>query len=149
MEIILLEKVPNLGGLGTMVKVKAGYARNYLIPHGKAVLATKDNVANFEARRAELEKAQHDKLASAQDRAAQLQEMTVVISGKVGVEGKLFGSVSAGDIAQALTGAGIAVDRHEIRLQEGPIRFVGEHEVAVHLHPDVNVLLTVQVVSEN
>ena len=149
MEVILLEKIKKLGDLGEKVVVANGYARNYLIPQGKAVLATPQNLAEFETRRAELEQAQKDTLAAAQARAKQLQEIIVEIAGKVGVEGKLFGSVNAADIAQAISNGGIQISKHEIRLPEGPIRQIGEYDVAVHLHPDVDAFVTVQVIAEN
>lgn len=149
MEVILLEKIKKLGDLGEKVVVANGYARNYLIPQGKAVLATPQNLAEFETRRAELEQAQKDTLAAAQARAKQLQEIIVEIAGKVGVEGKLFGSVNAADIAQAISNGGIQISKHEIRLPDGPIRQTGEYDVAVHLHPDVDAFVTVQVIAEN
>lgn len=148
MEVILLSKIAHLGQLGDRVTVKPGYARNYLIPQAKAVPATQKNIAEFETRRAEFEQAQQESLTSAQQRAAQLQEMIVEISGKVGMEGKLFGSVSAADIAQALTEGGVQVAKREVRLPQGPLRHVGEYEVEVHLHPDVDAFVTVQVVAE-
>ena len=149
MEVILLEKIKNLGNLGDKVVVKAGYARNFLIPKGKAAAATPENITEFEERRAEFEQAQSDALSQAQRRAAQLQEMIVEISGKVGTEGKLFGSVTAADIAQALTEGGVSVNKQEVRLPTGPIRHVGEYEVEIHLHPDVDASVTVQVIAES
>jgi large subunit ribosomal protein L9 len=148
MEIILLEKIKNLGNLGDRVKIKPGYGRNYLIPQGKAAPATQENIREFEERRTEFEQAQQDALAYAQERATQLKEMIIEISGKVGMEGKLFGSVNAVDIAQALTEGGVEVARHEIRLPNGPIRHIGEYDVAIHLHPDVDASVTVHVVAE-
>lgn len=149
MEIILLEKIRNLGGLGDKVQVKPGYARNYLVPRGKAIPATSTNVAAFEARRAELEKAQGETLAYAQTRSNKLKELpAVVIAGKVGLEGKLFGSVNAVDIANAVTVAGVEITRQEVRLPNGPLRFVGNYDVEVHLHPDVEAIAKIQVVPE-
>jgi len=148
MEIILLEKIKHLGNLGDKVVVKGGYGRNYLIPHGKALSATQENLAEFEQRRASLEQAQKESLTDAKERAAQIQEILVEIAGKVGLEGKLFGSVTAADIAQAINDGGIKVSKQQIRLFE-PIRQVGEYEVEVHLHPDVDAFVTVQVVAEN
>ncbi len=148
MEVILLEKVGKLGALGDKVAVKAGFGRNYLIPYGKAVPATKANVEQFEARRAELEKAAAERLASAQTRAAQLQDKEVTIVSKAGDEGKLFGSIGVRDIADALTAAGIDVEKSEVRLPEGPIRNTGEFEVALHLLTDVDATVKVTVVAE-
>jgi len=148
MDIILLEKNKSLGNLGDTVTVKSGYARNFLVPNGKAIPATAPNIAEFEKRRVELVQAQMNVLESAQQRAAQLQEIIVEIAGKVGVEGKLFGSVTAADIAQAINDGGITIAKNEIRLPNGPIRHVGDYEVAVHLHPEVDASLTVQVVAE-
>ncbi|MGD8378879.1 MAG: 50S ribosomal protein L9 [Gammaproteobacteria bacterium] len=148
MNVILLQKVENLGGLGDQVKVKAGYGRNFLIPQGKAVPATAANVAEFEARRAELEKEAAEALAAAESRKAQIEALSISITAKSGTEGKLFGSVGTVDIAEAVNQAGVAVERREVRLPEGPIRVAGEHEVEFHLHSDVNATLTVTVVGE-
>lgn len=148
MDVILLEKVKNLGSLGARVSVKAGYGRNFLIPQGKAVPATEANVAAFEARRAELERQEADVLAAAQARAAQLAEVAVVIAAKSGDEGKLFGSVGTRDIADAITAAGVTVDKSEVRLPNGAIRNTGEYTVALHLHSDVNAEVSVTVVAE-
>jgi large subunit ribosomal protein L9 len=148
MEVILLEKVHRLGDLGDRVKVKAGYGRNFLIPTRKAVAATTANVAKFEAQRAELAKAQADKLSQAQARAAALADLVISISSKAGSEGRLFGSVGTVDIAAAITAAGVTVEKKEVRLPLGPLRDVGEHTVDLHLHPDVNVSLKVLVVAE-
>lgn len=148
MQLILLEKVQNLGKLGDVVKVKPGYGRNYLMPYGKAVPASKENLAEFESRRAELERAQSDALERAQARAEQLSELTVVVASKVGMEGKLYGSVSSGDIASALNEAEIEISKSEIRLPDGPIRQIGDYEIAVHLHPDVDATVHVQVIAE-
>lgn len=148
MEVILLSKVENLGNLGDVVKVRNGYARNFLIPYGKAKAATKANVAEFEARRAELEKAAAEALAAAQARAAQLEGVSVTIAGKAGSEGKLFGSIGTAEIAEALTAAGHAVKKREVRLPTGPLRAVGEYEINLHLHTDVNTTVKVHVIAE-
>jgi large subunit ribosomal protein L9 len=148
MEVILLEKIEHLGAMGDRVKVKPGYGRNYLIPKGKAASATAENIAAFEARRAELEKAAADALAGAQARRDQLDGLVVRLSAKAGDEGKLFGSVGTLDIAQAIIDAGVKVERHEIRLPNGPLRHVGEHPVQLHLHSDVNVEVNVIVEAE-
>jgi large subunit ribosomal protein L9 len=148
MELILLEKVKNLGNLGDKVKVKAGYGRNYLIPQHKAVPATKANLATFEAKRAELEKTQSEHLSSAQQRAQQLNSLSVVIARRTAGEGKLFGSVNAHDIAEAVTQAGVPLSRSEVRLPSGALRLVGEYAVTAHLHTDVEATVTVHVVAE-
>jgi len=149
MEVILLEKVVNLGNLGDKVSVKSGYARNFLIPQLKAVMATAEKVAEFEKRRAELEKAANEKLSAAEARGAKLAKIEVVIAHKAGEEGKLFGSVGTNDIAEAMTTAGAAVDKREIRLPEGIIRHVGEYAIDVNLHADVTVTVNVSVVAED
>ncbi|RZU46979.1 LSU ribosomal protein L9P [Fluviicoccus keumensis] len=148
MDVILLEKVKNLGSLGARVSVKPGYGRNFLIPKGKAVPATEANIAAFDARRAELERQEAETLAAAQARAAQLAEIAVVIAAKSGDEGKLFGSVGTRDIAEAITAAGVTVDKSEVRLPNGAIRNTGEYTVALHLHSDVNAEVSVTVVAE-
>lgn len=148
MEIILIQKVANLGNIGDKVKVKSGYGRNYLLPQGKATLATAENVAKFEARRAEFEKAAKDELASAQSRAAKLEGFKLSLSAKAGGEGKLFGSVGNSDIVEALKKAGHTVERAEVRMPNGPIRQAGEHVVQLHLHTDVNVDLPVVIIGE-
>lgn len=149
MEVILLEKVRNLGNLGDKVNVKAGYGRNFLIPGGQAVMATADNLVKFEERRAELEKAMADSLAAAESRAKQLEALAeVTISHQAGDEGKLFGSVTNDDVAKALTAAGAAVEKREVKLPEGPIREVGEHAIDIQLHSDVVQSVTVKVVAE-
>ena len=147
MEVILLEKIANLGNLGDKVAVKAGYARNFLLPFGKATPATAANVEAFEARRAELEKNAAERKAEADARAAQLADLTVTITANAGEEGKLFGSVGPVDIADALAEIQIDVERAEIRLPEGPIGEIGEFPVGVHLHSDVDVEITVRVVA--
>jgi large subunit ribosomal protein L9 len=148
MEIILLQKVANLGNIGDRVKVKAGYGRNFLLPQGKATLATADNVAKFEARRSELEQAAGEELGKAQARATKLQGFKLSITAKAGGEGKLFGSVGTSDIAEATRKAGFDVERSEVRLPHGPIRQAGEHVVQLHLHTDVTVDLPVTIVAE-
>lgn len=148
MQVILLDKIAKLGGLGDQVTVKSGYARNYLLPQGKAVLATKDNVAAFEARRADLEAKLAEQLAAAQARADQLSGLeNVVIASKSGDEGKLFGSIGARDVADAITAAGVAVAKSEVRLYDGVLRNVGEYEVGVQLHADVKATVKLQVVA--
>jgi len=146
MQVILMEKVVNLGNLGDVVKVKPGYARNYLIPHGKAKRVTPDNMAEFEKRRAELEQAQDDRLAAARALAARLEGMTVQVTRKAGVDGRLFGSVTNFDIAEALEAQGVQVDKAAVRLPLGPLKQVGEAQVQVALHTDVlaNITVTVQ-----
>lgn len=149
MDVILLEKVINLGNLGDQVKVKSGYARNFLLPKGKAVMATKDNVAKFEERRAELEAKAAEQLAAAQARAEKLAALgSVTIGARAGDEGKLFGSVTASDIADAVTAAGVEVAKSEVKMPEGPIRAIGEFELMVQLHTDVAQGVNVQIVAE-
>jgi large subunit ribosomal protein L9 len=148
MEIILLEKVANLGSLGDVVKVKDGYARNFLIPQGKAKRATKANMEEFEARRAELEKKQADLQARAQARATALEGFKVTIAQKAGVDGRLFGSVTNHDIANALTAAGHEVLKYEVRLPDGPFKAIGEYSVELDLHHDVIATVTLEVVPE-
>lgn len=148
MQIILLEKVVNLGQLGDVVKVKDGYARNFLIPHGKAKRATAQNLAEFEKRRADLEKAQVEQLAQAQERAAKLDGMMIQIAQKAGVDGKLFGSVTNIDISEALAKQGFEVPKAAIRMPEGPLKVVGDHPLKVALHTDVVVTITVSVLGE-
>lgn len=147
MEVILLEKVANLGNLGDKVNVKAGYGRNFLLPQGKATAATAANVATFELRRAELEQLAADKKTSAETRAAQLAELEVTITATAGDEGKLFGSIGTHDIADALTASGVEVAKSEVRLPNGTIRHVGEFDVAVHLHAEVEATVRVVVVA--
>ena len=148
MQIILLEKLANLGELGEVVKVKEGYARNFLIPHGKAKRATQANIAEFEKRRTELESAQATALAAAQERAAKLDGLLVQITQKAGVDGKLFGSVTNIDIAEALTAQGFEVPRAAIRMPEGPLKVVGDQPIKIALHTDVIVTITVSVLGE-
>ena len=148
MEVILLQKVENLGALGDKVAVKAGYGRNYLIPTGRAVPATPANLADFEARRADLEQAAGEALAQAQARAAELERLSVVIARKSGEEGRLFGSVGASDIAHAVNEMGVKLDKHEVRLSEGPFRLTGEYEVNLRVHSDVSAALKLEIVPE-
>jgi large subunit ribosomal protein L9 len=148
MEIILLEKIHNLGGLGDQVKVKSGYGRNYLIPSGKAVSATSENVRKFEGRRAELEQAQSEALNKAAVRAELLNKVSITLTKKAGPEGKLFGSVGTVDIAEAVTQTGVILAKHEVRLPHGPFRVVGEHEVVIHLHADVEAKIRINIVAE-
>jgi len=143
MEIILLQKVDNVGGIGDRVRVKSGYARNYLIPQGKATLATAANIAKFESRRHELEAKAAAELAAAQARAKKLEGLVLKIEMQAGAEGKLFGSVGTVDIAEAIGKHGIEVERAEVRLPDGPLRVAGEHRIDLHLHTDVDVGLTV------
>ncbi|WP_322104701.1 50S ribosomal protein L9 [Paraburkholderia sp. J41] len=149
MQIILLEKVVNLGNLGDIVKVKDGYARNFLIPNKKARRATKDAIAEFEVRRAELEKAAAEKLAAAQTEGEKLNGLTIQVAQKAGVDGRLFGSVTNADIAAALGKQGFAVEKAQVRLPEGPLKMVGDHPVQVSLHTDVLVDVTVSVLGEH
>lgn len=148
MQIILMEKVVNLGGLGDVVKVKDGYARNFLIPQGKAKRVTPANLAEFEAKRAELERVQAEKLAAAQAEAAKLDGLSLEIARKAGVDGRLFGSVSNADIAEALQAKGFGVDKAAVRLPLGPFKMIGEAAVQVVLHTDVDATVTVAVVAE-
>jgi len=148
MQVILLEKIANLGQLGEVVKVKDGFARNYLIPHGKAKRATATNLAEFETRRAELEKAQADALAQAQEKAAKLDGIMVQVTQKAGVDGKLFGSVTNVDVADALKAHGVEVPRAMIRMPQGPLKIVGDHPIKIALHADVVVTVTVSVLGE-
>lgn len=148
MQLILLEKIRNLGELGDQVNVKAGYGRNYLIPQHKAVVATAENKALFESRRIEFEKAQADALGRAQARAQAMAGATVQIASKAGEEGKLFGSVGTAEIAEAMTAAGFELVRSEVQLPNGPLKTVGDHEVAVSLHSEVNIRIIVSVVGE-
>jgi len=148
MDIILLEKVENLGGIGDRVKVRSGYGRNFLLPKGKATLATPENIAIFEERRAELERKQAEELASAQGRADRIKGLTLQIAANAGPEGKLFGSLGTIDIAEACTAAGAPVERSEVRLPDGPLKSLGEHEIEIHVQSDVNVMICVNVISD-
>lgn len=148
MEVILLEKVGKLGALGDRVTVKGGYARNFLLPQGRAVLANEDNVAEFEARRAELEKSAQEQLDAANTRAEALNGKTVAITAKAGDEGKLFGSIGTRDIAEAAEANGLTLDKSEVRLPEGPLRNTGEHEVQCQVHAEVFATITVAITGE-
>ena len=149
MQVILMEKLANLGNLGDVVRVKDGYARNYLIPHGKAKRATESNIKAFEARRAELEKAQAEALAKSQERGAKLEGLTLQIAQKAGVDGRLFGSVTNYDIVEALTKQGHEIERSQVRMPDGPLKQVGEYKLQVALHADVIVTINVAVVGES
>jgi large subunit ribosomal protein L9 len=148
MNVILLDRIGNLGGLGDEVAVRPGFARNYLIPQGKAVRATAENRAVFEQRRAELEREANEKLAEAQERAQSLADMAITIVVKAGEEGKLYGSVGTQDIAEAVTAKGVPVEKSEVRLPEGVIREVGEYEIDLQVHSDVTIPIRVSVVAE-
>ena len=148
MEVILLEKVENLGSLGDRVHVKPGYGRNFLIPCGKATPATEDHVKAFEARRAELEKTAADALAEAEARREKIGDMIITITAKAGDEGKLFGSIGTADIAAAIVADGVEVERSEVRLPEGAFRQLGEYRIQLHLHTDVNAELTLVIEAE-
>ena len=148
MEVILLEKVGKLGGLGDRVTVKGGYARNFLLPQGRAVLANESNVAEFETRRAELEKAAKEQLDAATARAEGLNQKVVAITAKAGDEGKLFGSVGTRDISEAAEAAGLTLDKSEVRLPEGPLRTTGEHEVQCQVHAEVFATIKVVITGE-
>ena len=148
MEIILLETIDRLGGLGDLVKVRAGFARNYLLPQGKAKLATAENIAEIEARRAELEKHEAEVLAAAKTRAEQLEGMEISIAAKSGGEGKLFGSITNANITEAINEKGIEVEKSEIRMPEGPIRVAGEYDIDIHLHAEINTTIKLTVIGE-
>jgi large subunit ribosomal protein L9 len=148
MEVILLQKVANLGNVGDKVKVRSGFGRNFLLPQGKATLATPENIARFEARRAELEHLARQHLQSAEERAVAMKDFKLTIQAKAGTEGKLFGSVGTSDIAEAVTRAGLRLERSEVRLPNGPLRMLGEHVVNLHLHADIDVPLHVSIIAE-
>ncbi|MGD8236188.1 MAG: 50S ribosomal protein L9 [Chromatiales bacterium] len=148
MEVILLDNIANLGSLGDKVSVKAGYGRNYLVPQGFALPATKANIEEFEKRRAELEKQAAERLDAAQARKAKIDGVSVTIARKAGDEGKLFGSVGTADIAEALTASGTEVDKSEVRLPEGVFRATGVYDIVIHLHADVDSNVTINVVAE-
>ena len=148
MEVILLEKVANLGNLGDRVIIKSGYGRNYLVPQGKAVAATAKKIAEFEERRAELEKAAAEKLSAAQKLGNELSKLQIVITHKAGDEGRLFGSVGTQNIADAITAAGVAVEKHQIRLPHGAIRHIGDYSIDITVHSDVIVTLSIKVAAE-
>ncbi len=148
MEVILLEKIHKLGELGDQVRVKAGYGRNFLIPGGKAVPANPENIAKLEVRREELETAQQDALAKAQSRADRLNGVSVTFARKAGAEGKLFGSVSTADIAEAVTATGVEWAKHEVRLPDGPLRMTGEYNIELHLNADVIINIGIVITAE-
>lgn len=148
MQVILLENVENLGGIGDLVKVKPGFGRNYLLPQGKAALATSKNIKEIEARRVELEKAAAEELVKAKERAKGIEGVEVVVKANAGSEGKLFGSVGPIDIADALAAIQVEVERSEIRMPEGPIQEVGDFTIGIHLHAEVNAEVTVKVVGQ-
>jgi large subunit ribosomal protein L9 len=148
MQVILLEKLANLGKLGDIVKVRQGYARNFLIPKGKAKRATEANIAEFERKRADLEKAQNEGLVAAQERATKLEGLLVQISQKAGVDGRLFGSVTNYDIAEALKAQGLEVIKGAVRLPHGPLKHVGDYDIVLDLHSDVKATIKVSVLGE-
>lgn len=148
MEVILLDKVGRLGAIGDKVTVKSGYGRNYLLPQGKAVAATAKNIADFEARRAELEAAAASKIAGATDRAEKLAALEVTIAAKAGDEGRLFGSIGTRDIAEAITAAGVEVAKSEVRLPQGVLREIGQYEIDIQLHSEVTQAVKLAVVAE-
>ena len=148
MEIILLETIDRLGGLGDMVNVRPGFARNYLLPKGKAKLATAENIAEIEAHRAELEKHEADMLKAAKARAEQLNDLEITISAKSGGEGKLFGSITNANITEAINEKGIEAEKSEIRMPEGPIRLAGEYDIDLHLHAEVNATIKLTIIGE-
>jgi len=148
MEVILLEKIRKLGELGAQVRIKAGYGRNFLFPQGKAIPATADNIAKFEAKRAELEKTQAEVLNSATTRSDNLNNLSVTIQRKAGTEGKLYGSVGTADIAEAAKLAGVEMTKQEVMLPTGPFRMIGEYDVEINLHADIDVVIKVIVVPE-
>ena len=148
MEVILFEKIDRLGGIGDLVNVKAGFARNYLLPQGKAKAATEENKAEIETRRAEFEKTAAEALSLAEKRREQIEALAISITAKSGTEGKLFGSIGNIDIAGALTEAGVEVEKREVRLPEGPIRQAGEYEITLHLHSDIDAVVKVSIIGE-
>ena len=148
MEVILLEKIANLGAMGDKVNVKPGYGRNFLIPQGKAAAATAENIAEYEARRAELEKAAAEALAAAEARRDQLVDKVITIASMAGEEGKLFGSIGTRDIAEAVSAAGCDVDKAEVRLPEGALRELGEYEVNIQVHGEVTAMVAIAVIPE-
>jgi len=148
MQVILREKIRKLGNLGECINVKPGYARNYLVPQGKAMIANKDNLARFEAERAELEKVAQELLAAAQLRADKLKEFSITITASAGEGGKLFGSIGTRDIAEAISAEGIEVHKHEVRLPNGVIRQIGEYDVELHLHTDLDISIKLLVTAE-
>jgi large subunit ribosomal protein L9 len=148
MEVILFEKIDRLGGIGDLVKVKAGFARNFLLPQGKAKAATDANKAEIEERRAEFEKLAADSLSAAKKRRESIEVLSLEITAKSGTEGKLFGSIGNADIASAITEAGVEVEKREVRLPDGPLRQAGEYEITLHLHSDVDAVAKVTIIGE-
>jgi large subunit ribosomal protein L9 len=148
MEVILIEKIDRLGGLGDRVNVRSGYARNFLLPQGKAKIATAENVAEIEARRVELEKDATAVQTAAEARREQLSKLEISITAKAGSEGKLFGSVGNTDIASAITEAGVALEKREVRLPDGPIHHAGEYDITLHLHADVDAVVKITIIAE-
>ncbi len=148
MEVILFEKIDRLGGIGDLVNVKAGFARNYLLPQGKAKVATDANKAEIEERRAEFEKMAGDALASAEKRKEQIEVLMISITAKSGTEGKLFGSIGNMDISAAITEAGVELEKRDVRLPDGPIRQAGEYDITLHLHTDVDAVVKVTIIGE-
>ena len=148
MEVILFEKIDRLGGIGDLVNVKAGFARNFLLPQGKAKVATEENKAEIESRRAEFEKMAAEALAAAEKRREQIEALEINITAKSGTEGKLFGSIGNVDIAAAVTEAGVELEKREVRLPEGPIRQAGEYEITLHLHTDVDAIAKITIIGE-
>ena len=148
MEVILFEKIDRLGGIGDLVNVKAGFARNFLLPQGKAKVATDANKAEIEERRAEFEKLAADSLSAAEKRREAIEALSIEITAKSGTEGKLFGSIGNVDIASALTEAGVEVEKREVRLPDGPLRQAGEYEITLHLHSEVNAVAKVTIIGE-
>ena len=148
MEVILFEKIDRLGGIGDLVNVKAGFARNYLLPQGKAKVATDANKAEIEERRAEFEKMAADALSAAEKRKEQIEALAVTITAKSGTEGKLFGSIGNIDIAGAISEAGVNVEKREVRFPEGPVRQAGEYEITLHLHTDVDAVAKIEIIGE-
>jgi large subunit ribosomal protein L9 len=149
MEVILMENIENLGSVGDKVTVKSGFARNFLVPQGKAKMATAENLAEFEARRAELEKAAAEALQAAEERKQQIEALDVIeVAARVGSEGKLFGSIGVAEICDAVSGAGVTIEKSEVRMPEGALRVVGEHVVDIHLYTDVDTQVTINIVGE-
>ena len=148
MEVILFEKVDRLGTIGDLVNVKAGFARNYLLPQGKAKIATDANKAEIESRRAEFEKLAAEALSAAEKRREQIELLSISITAKSGTEGKLFGSIGNADVAAALTEAGVEIEKRDVRLPDGPIRQAGEYEITLHLHTDVNAVAKITIIGE-
>jgi large subunit ribosomal protein L9 len=148
MEVILFEKVDRLGTIGDLVNVKAGFARNYLLPQGKAKIATDANKAEIESRRAEFEKLAAEELSAAQKRREQIELLSISITAKSGTEGKLFGSIGNADVAAAITEAGVEIEKRDVRLPDGPIRQAGEYEITLHLHTDVNAVAKITIIGE-